>query len=73
MSELNKRIISSIILLPTVFYFIIKGSYYFTFLIMVAFIICLYEWYLLTKNKTHTYLGLIFLIFSFFCIRRIYY
>ena len=71
MSELNKRIISSIILLPTVFYFIIKGSYYFTFLIMVAFIICLYEWYLLTKNKTHTYLGLIFLIFSFFCIYKL--
>jgi len=71
MSELNKRVISSIILLPSVFYFIIKGSYYFIFLIIIAFIICLYEWYLLTKNKTHTYLGFIFLIFSFFCIYKL--
>ena len=71
MSELNKRVISSIVLLPTVFYFIIKGSYYFIFLIIVAFIICLYEWHLLTKNKTHTYLGFIFLIFSFFCIYKL--
>ncbi len=71
MSELNKRIISSIILLPILFFFIIKGSYYFFFLIIITFIICFYEWSLLSKNKFFKYLGFIFLFFSFYCVYKL--
>ena len=63
--ELIKRIISSIILIPVVLFFIIKGSIFFNFLILVCFLIASYEWHTMSKKKTYYYLGFIFLIISF--------
>ena len=64
-SELLKRIISSVILIPIVLFFIIKGSFLFTFFVLLCFIISSYEWHLLSKEKKYYYPGFIFLIFSF--------
>ena len=65
-NELFKRVLSSIVLLPIMFYIIIKGSYFFTCLIIVGFFISLYEWQNLAKNKLYFVLGFFFLIFSFY-------
>ena len=70
-SELKKRILSSIILFPIVFFFVIKGSYYFLLLLIISFIISSYEWHLLAKKKPYYILGFIFLISSFSSIYEI--
>tara|TARA_Y100000816_G_scaffold241834_1_gene188800 strand:+ start:492 stop:1109 length:618 start_codon:yes stop_codon:yes gene_type:complete len=66
MSDLIKRVISSIILLPLVFYFILKGSFYLIFLIVICFSIASYEWHKMVKRKLYRILGYIFLIISFY-------
>ena len=66
MSDLIKRVISSIILLPLVFYFIFKGSFYLIFLIVICFSIASYEWHKMVKLKLYRILGYIFLIISFY-------
>ena len=67
-SNLSKRIYSSIILIPLVLFFIIKGSFYFNFFIAICFFISAYEWYIMTRKKNYyLIIGLYFLIFSFYC------
>tara|TARA_B100000900_G_scaffold397428_1_gene397754 strand:+ start:54 stop:710 length:657 start_codon:yes stop_codon:yes gene_type:complete len=66
--ELQKRILSSIILIPLALFFIIKGSFLFNFFISICFFITCYEWYMMTKNKRYNVLGYIFLFFSFYSI-----
>ena len=70
-NELKKRILSSFILTPILFFFIIKGSYYFSFLVIISFFISLYEWHFLAKKKPFYLLGFIFLIFSFYSIYQV--
>ena len=67
-NELIKRIISSIILIPIVLFFIIKGSFFFIFFICVCFCIISYEWHMMSKNKPYYFYGLLFLFFSFLTI-----
>ena len=65
--ELQKRIFSSIILVPISFYFIIQGSFTFIFFLVLIFFGTSLEWFKLTKNKDLLrILGLFFLFFSFF-------
>ena len=64
--ELQKRILSSLILLPLSFFFIIKGSYLFNFFLFICFCLTIYEWHMMSKRKTYYFSGIIFLIFSFF-------
>ena len=66
--ELQKRILSSIILIPMALFFIIKGSFFFTFFIAICFLITLYEWNMMSKKKTYNIFGFIFLIFSFYSV-----
>ena len=66
--ELIKRILSSIILIPIAFFFIVKGSILFIFFILVCFFIIAYEWHMMSKKKTYNVYGFIFLIFSFVTI-----
>ena len=66
--EFIKRILSSIILIPLALFFIIKGSFLFNFFIIICFLITSYEWHLMSKKKPYYYLGLIFLIFSFYTV-----
>ena len=66
--ELIKRIFSSIMLIPIALFFIIKGSFFFTFIITAYFLITLYEWHMMSKKKTYNIFGFIFLIFSFYSV-----
>ena len=62
--ETIKRILSSIIIIPIALFFIIKGSIYFVFFLIAFFLITSYEWFKMSKNKTHTFLGILFLLFT---------
>ena len=64
--ELIKRILSSIILLPLVLYFIISGSFYLIFFTIICFFVASYEWHKMTKKNNYEILGFVFLIFSFY-------
>jgi len=66
MSELNKRILSSIILLPTALFFIIKGTLFFKFFMIIFFLVAAYEWNALSKRKSYKIPGFIFLIASIY-------
>ena len=71
MSNLIKRILSSIILLPLSLYFILSGSYYLIFFTLICFFISIYEWYKMVKKIELKLLGTIFLIFSFYTFYEI--
>ena len=69
--EMIKRILSSIILIPTVLFFIIKGSFLFNFFIFICFLITTYEWLKLSKNNLLKLFGTIFIVISFYTIFNI--
>ena len=62
--ETLKRIISSVIIIPTALFFILKGSFFFIFFISIFFMVTSYEWFQMTKKKNYFYPGLLFLLFS---------
>ena len=65
--ELRKRILSSIILIPLSFFFIIQGSITFIFFLSLIFLVTSLEWFHMTKKKDLLRIfGLFFLLFSFF-------
>ena len=65
--ELQKRILSSIILIPVSFFFIIQGSFSFIFFLSLIFLVTSFEWFKMTKdNDLIKIFGLFFLFFSFF-------
>ena len=49
--ELQTRILSSFILIPISFYFVLKGSYLFIFFLLFCFVVTAYEWHMMTKKK----------------------
>ena len=61
-SETLKRILSSIILIPFVFFFIIKGSFFFIFFLIVFLLFSSYEWINMTKNSIK-FVGILYLLF----------
>ncbi|MBD1138811.1 phosphatidate cytidylyltransferase [Pelagibacterales bacterium SAG-MED46] len=67
-NEITKRFLSTIILIPTVLFFIIKGSFLFNFFVLIIFLITVYEWHKMAKNKPYNVLGYIFLLFSFYSV-----
>ena len=65
--EFEKRLISSIILIPTSLFFIVKGSVFFIFFLTVLFLATSYEWIKMNKeNDSLKLLGIIFLFISFY-------
>ena len=64
--EFIKRFISSIIMLPVAFYFIIQGSVLLIFFIVICFIIACFEWHTMSKKKSYYIYGFLFLILSFY-------
>ena len=64
--EFQKRLLSSIILVPVVLFFIIKGSIFFNFFATVLLFITLYEWHFLSLKKSYYIPGFIFVFFSFY-------
>ena len=66
--ETQKRVLSSIVLIPLSLFFIIKGSFFFNFFILICFLITSYEWHMMTKKKSYYSLGFAYLIFSFYTV-----
>ena len=65
--EFEKRILSSIILIPIAIFFIIQGSVFFTFFLGILFLATSYEWIkMCKKNDLQKLFGIIFLLFSFY-------
>ena len=64
--ELQKRILSSLVLIPTTLFFIIKGTYFFNFFILICLFVSIYEWHNMSKKREYKTPGIIFLIFSFY-------
>jgi len=67
-NEIFKRILSSLILIPLTFFFIIKGSYLFIFFLLICLIITIYEWHMMSKKKNYLIYGYFFILFSFYSI-----
>ena len=65
-NEFIKRFLSSIILLPLSFFFIIQGSFFLIFFTVVCFIVACFEWHMMSKKKSYNIYGFLFLIFSFY-------
>ena len=70
-SELQKRILSSIILFPLAYYFILSGSFYLIFFTMICFFVSIYEWNKMVKKTVFKFFGTLFLIFSFYTFYKI--
>jgi|TARA_B100001093_G_scaffold519152_1_gene606841 phosphatidate cytidylyltransferase len=66
--EYQKRILSSLILIPIAVFFIIKGSFLFNFFLTICFIITIYEWHMMSKKKFYYLFGYLFLFFSFYSV-----
>ena len=65
--ELQKRLLSSIILIPISIFFIFQGSIYFIFFLSLLFLVTSYEWFNLSKkNELLRVFGILFLFLSFF-------
>ena len=64
--ELEKRILSSIILIPISIFFIFQESMFFIFFLSLVFLVTVYEWLKMSKNINIKMLGIIFLLFSFY-------
>ena len=65
-NELQKRILSSIVLIPISIFFIVQGSVFFIFFLSISFLVTIYEWLKMSKNFSKKIFGIIFLLFSFY-------
>jgi phosphatidate cytidylyltransferase len=70
-NELTKRVVSSLILMPIVFFAIIEGSILFNLFIFICLIITAYEWLQMAKLNIQKILGILFIIISFYTIYKI--
>ena len=65
--EFEKRVLSSLILIPIAILFIIQGSVFFAFFLSILFLVSSYEWLKMSKNNNFLkFLGIIFLLLSFY-------
>ena len=62
--EFEKRILSSLIIIPTAFFFIIKGSVFFGFFLGVFFLTTSYEWLKMNKKNLLKFLGIAYLLLT---------
>ena len=65
--EIEKRILSSLILIPIAFFFVFKGSVFFIFFLVISFFVTSYEWQKMSKKMNlMRIVGIIFLLLSFY-------
>ena len=65
--EFEKRLLSSLILIPIAIFFILQGSVYLIFFLSLIFLTTSYEWVKMTKKRNLIKLfGIIFLFFSLY-------
>tara|TARA_B100000902_G_scaffold160582_1_gene156243 strand:- start:267 stop:920 length:654 start_codon:yes stop_codon:yes gene_type:complete len=70
--EFEKRLLSSLILIPIAIFFIVQGSVFFTFFLSILFLTTSYEWLKMSKKSgLLKILGIIFLLFSFYVAYKI--
>ena len=69
--EFLKRIASSIILIPLVLFFVIKGSFFFNFFLIFTLLITFYEWNKMISNFFYKILGFIFILLSFYSVFKL--
>ena len=70
-NEFFKRLLSSIILIPIVFFFILKGSLIFNFFLLICFFVTSYEWIKMIKKSLLKVTGIFFLMLSFYSMYKI--
>ena len=63
-SELSKRILSSIILIPIAIFFIFQGSVFFAFFLSIFFVASSYEWIKMNKKDILKVIGIFYLFFT---------
>ena len=67
LKEFEKRLLSSLILIPISIFFIIQGSVFFIFFLSLIFLTTSYEWSKMTKKKdVFKIFGIIFIFFSLY-------
>ena len=66
MTNFQKRFLSSLLLVPIALFFIIKGTYFFNFFILIFLFVSIYEWHYMSQKKEYKIPGIIFLILSFY-------
>ena len=64
--ELQKRIFSSIVLIPIAIFFIFQGSVFFSFFLSIIFLACTYEWIKMNKRNIIKIIGIIYLFVAFY-------
>ena len=69
--ELKKRILSSVIIIPLSLFFIIKGSNFLLFFLLILFLISSKEWLKMVKKFEVKILGIAFLLISFYTVLHI--
>ena len=63
--ELQKRILSSIVLIPIVFFFIFQGTFFFGFFLSIFFLASSYEWIKMNKLHVLKIIGVCYLFLAF--------
>ena len=66
LKEFEKRLLSSIILIPATFLIILEGEIFFYIFLSLAFLISAHEWLKMIKRYDFKILGILFLLFSFY-------
>ena len=64
--EIEKRVLSSFIIIPIALFFIIKGSTFFAFFLSIFFLVTSYEWFKMTKKKLIKIFGILYLCLTFY-------
>jgi len=62
-NESLKRILSSLVIIPVAFFFILKGSIFFMFFLGIFFMLASYEWARMSKSVLIKLLGIAYLLF----------
>ena len=62
--ELQKRILSSLILIPLAIFFIFQGPVFFAFFLGIFFLASSYEWVMMNKKDSFKALGIFYLFFT---------
>ena len=66
LKEFEKRLLSSIILIPATFLIILEGEIFFYIFLSLTFLISSHEWLKMIKRYDLKILGILFLLFSFY-------
>ena len=63
--ELQKRLLSSIILIPITIFFIFQETLFFVFFLCILFIATSYEWIKMNKRNVLKIIGIVYIFFAF--------